>query len=85
RIGEALSLTHTDLDSRDRITVTGKGNKQRHVPLLPMVREALDKYLKVCPYPMGGKDPVFVGVRGEQLNPAIAQRHLRQLRRQLGL
>lgn len=85
RIGEALGLTHSDLSQRERIVVTGKGNKQRNVPLLPMVRESLDKYLKACPYPRDGKDPVFVGVRGEVLNPAIAQRHLRNLRRQLNL
>ena len=85
RIGEALALTHADLGHGDRLTVTGKGNKQRNVPMLPIVRAALDKYVKVCPYPMGDKDPVFIGVRGEKLNPAIAQRHLRQLRRQLNL
>jgi len=85
RISEALGLTHADLTGRDHITVTGKGNKQRAVPLLPVVREALDKYLKICPHPAGDKDPIFVGVRGEVLNPAIAQRHLRVLRRQLGL
>ena len=85
RIGEALGLTHADLAGGDRLIVTGKGNKQRAVPVLPIVREALEKYIKACPYPAGDKDPVFVGVRGEQLNPAIAQRHLRVLRRQLGL
>jgi integrase/recombinase XerC len=85
RISEALGLAHGDLAQPDRIAVTGKGDKQRSVPLLPVVREALEKYLKVCPYPAGAKDPVFVGARGERLNPGIAQRHLRLLRRQLNL
>lgn len=85
RIGEALSLTHGGMSQPDRVTVTGKGNKQRVVPILPIVREALKKYLAQCPYPTGAKDPVFVGVRGEKLNPGIAQRHLRLLRRQLNL
>jgi integrase/recombinase XerC len=85
RIGEALALNHADLSQTDRLTVTGKGNKQRNVPMLPIVREALQKYIKTCPYPTGSKDPVFVGARGERLNPAIAQRHLRMLRRQLNL
>lgn len=85
RIGEALALDHGDLSQGDRLTVTGKGNKQRNVPLLPMVRAMLDKYVTQCPCPTGANDPVFVGVRGERLNPAIAQRHLRQLRRQLNL
>lgn len=85
RIGEALSLTHADLAQKDRITVTGKGNKQRAVPLLPIVREALDRYLSICPYSAELKSSLFVGVRGEKLNPAVAQRHLRILRRQLNL
>jgi integrase/recombinase XerC len=85
RIGEALGLCHADLAQPDRITVTGKGNKQRNVPVLPIVRAALDKYLGVSPYPAEPNASVFVGVRGEVLNPAVAQRHLRQLRRQLNL
>jgi len=85
RIGEALGLTHDNLAQKDRITVTGKGNKQRSVPLLPVVRTALAKYLTVCPYPSKPETSLFVGVRGEKLNPAVAQRHLRALRRQLNL
>jgi len=85
RISEALNLTRADLAQGERITVTGKGNKQRNVPLLPVVREALEKYFAACPFAKDNEDVVFVGVRGEKLNPAVAQRHLRQLRRQLNL
>jgi integrase/recombinase XerC len=85
RIGEALALTRGDFTGADRLTVTGKGNKQRNVPLLPIVRAAVEKYLAVCPYALKPDMPVFVGVRGEKLNPAVAQRNLRALRRQLGL
>ncbi len=85
RISEALALTHADLAQKDRVTVTGKGNKQRNVPLLPIIREALDAYLESCPYAAKPKEPIFVGSRGEKLNPAVAQRNLRQLRRQLNL
>ena len=85
RIGEALALNHGDLHGADRVTVTGKGGKQRQVPVLPAVRAAIDKYVKTCPYPTGSNDAVFVGARGERLNPAVAQRHLRQLRHQLNL
>jgi integrase/recombinase XerC len=84
RISEALSLTRADI-AGDRITVTGKGNKQRNVPLLPIVRAAVEKYLAACPFAVEGEKPVFVGARGETLNPAVAQRNLRSLRRQLGL
>jgi integrase/recombinase XerC len=85
RISEALNLTAADLSQGDRLTVTGKGNKQRNTPLLPIVREVLEKYLAACPYALKAEDNLFVGERGEKLNPAVAQRHLRQLRRQLNL
>jgi integrase/recombinase XerC len=80
-----LNLTQSDLHQQDRITVTGKGNKQRNVPLLPIVREALEKYLTACPFALKATDPIFVGARGEKLNPAVAQRGMRLLRRQLNL
>ncbi|MDD3371320.1 MAG: tyrosine recombinase XerC [Alphaproteobacteria bacterium] len=84
RIGEALSLTGSDF-AQERITVTGKGNKQRTVPLLPVVRATVEKYLAACPYAATGDRPVFVGARGDRLNAAVAQRSLRSVRRQLGL
>lgn len=85
RISEALGLRIKDLAQQDRITVTGKGNKQRSVPVLPIVRETLDKYLQACPYLGKADEAIFVGVRGEALNPGVAQRQLRRLRRDLGL
>jgi integrase/recombinase XerC len=85
RIGEALNLTRDSIASADRLTVTGKGNKQRTVPLLPIVRAAIEKYLAACPYALKDAAPIFVGLRGETLNPAVAQRNLRALRRQLAL
>ena len=91
RIGEALALTLADLAQGDRLTVMGKGGKQRSVPLLPIVRESLARYRLSCPYvgTKGGENskraPVFVGARGEALNPAVAQRSLRRLRRSLNL
>ena len=85
RIGEALTLTRDAITSSGRLTVTGKGNKQRNVPLLPIVHATIEKYLASCPYALKSGQPLFVGARGEQLNPAVAQRNLRALRRQLGL
>lgn len=85
RISEALELRHCDLGHQDRLTVTGKGNKQRSVPLLPIIQEKLTQYLEACPYPARASDPVFVGARGDRLNPAIAQKQLRRLRKDLNL
>lgn len=85
RIGEALSLRGDDLAQGDIITVVGKGNKQRNVPLLPVVQESIAKYRAACPYPLEGSHFLFVGARGEALNPGVAQRDLRRLRRDLNL
>lgn len=85
RIGEALSLRQSDITTNDRLTVTGKGDKQRNVPLLPIVRETLNKYRKACPYALDKNAPLFVGARGELLNAGVAQRQMRRLRQTLGL
>ncbi len=85
RIAEALSLTVGDLPRDGAITVTGKGRKQRMVPVLPAVTEALGDYVAACPYPMQKEDPLFVGARGGRLNPGVADRQMRRLRQLLGL
>ena len=85
RISEALGLRYADLAQKDRLTVLGKGNKQRSLPLLPIVQETIEKYIKACPYPIAGKGFLFVGARGEVLNPGVAQRQMRRLRRDLNL
>ncbi len=88
RLGEALSLNHRDIAGRETITVSGKGQKQRIVPILPEVRRAVDGYLAACPWPTkddDGKRPLFLGARGGRLNPAVAERQMRKLRRGLGL
>jgi integrase/recombinase XerC len=84
RISEALALTYGEC-AGDAMTVLGKGSKQRRVPLLPFVKATLAKYAAACPYPTGAADPVFVGARGEVLNPGVAQRALRRVRQALGL
>ncbi len=85
RIGEALALRWVDLAGKERLVVTGKGNKQRVVPLLPVVRETMEKYRGAVPYASKKETFVFLGTRGEVLNPGVAQRSLRRLRRDLGL
>tara|TARA_R110002096_G_scaffold52547_6_gene137212 strand:- start:144 stop:1061 length:918 start_codon:yes stop_codon:yes gene_type:complete len=85
RIGEALGLDRSDYPFGDSIRVLGKGRKQRLVPVLPLVEQAVAAYLAACPYALAGKDPLFVGAKGKRLNPAIAQKRMRQLRPLLGL
>jgi len=90
RIGEALSLTCGALASLksaagDSLRVLGKGNKERIVPVLPVVREALVAYRAICPFAADADAPLFVGARGKALNPGVMQRQVRRVRALLGL
>ena len=85
RINEALSLNIGDLPAADdALRVTGKGNKQRIVPLLPVVREAIGDWLKLHLNP-GPAEPLFLGARGARLNAGVVQKTLRDFRRLNGL
>ncbi len=87
RISEALSLKRDEAPhERDgALRVIGKGGKERVVPVLPAVAEAIHVYLKLCPYRAGPEAPLFLGARGERLNPRIVQRAMAKLRGALGL
>jgi integrase/recombinase XerC len=85
RIGEALALARDDAPKGEAMVVTGKGRKQRVVPVLPAVRVALADYLALCPYPGKGVDPLFVGAQGRRLNAGVVQRLVRRLRAALDL
>jgi integrase/recombinase XerC len=85
RIGEALALNWSDRPLADTLLVSGKGDKQRIVPVLPAVRSAIDDYLSDCPFPLAPDGPLFVGVRGRRMGARAAQTVMAQLRLQLGL
>jgi integrase/recombinase XerC len=87
RISEALSLKRKDapVKGRDMLRVTGKGSKTRVVPVLPIAREAVELYLKLCPMRLGSDDPLFVGAHGKQLSPRIIQLKIAKARAVLGL
>jgi integrase/recombinase XerC len=85
RISEALALKRGDVPLREALMVTGKGNKQRVVPVLPVVAEAVAAYAAACPYRGEALSPLFVGARGKPLDPGVMQRQMRRLRAHLGL
>jgi integrase/recombinase XerC len=85
RISEALNLSARDLPMTDNLRITGKGGKERLVPVIPVARDAVDHYLRLCPYDIAGDNPVFVGVRGGRLSPRIVQKVVEKSRMQLGL
>ena len=85
RIAEALSLTGGALPLSDRIVVTGKGNKQRVVPLLPLVRQGVEDYLAKCPWPISRDTPLFRGAKGGPLSQGMVQKAMARARVVLGL
>jgi integrase/recombinase XerC len=87
RISEALALQVADAPlpgSDAMLRVTGKGRKQRTVPVLPIIREVIAVWLRYHPQPEPAS-PLFVGVRGGPLNPGVVQRRMRNYRREHGL
>jgi integrase/recombinase XerC len=86
RLAEALSLRRREAPlTAGTIRITGKGNKQRTVPILPVVAAAIADYLATCPHALGPDEPLFVGARGGPLNPRLVQGRMAQLRRALSL
>jgi len=87
RISEALSLTRKEapIKGRDMLRVLGKGDKTRVVPVLPVAREAVERYLALCPVKLGPDDPLFIGARGKQLSPRLIQLLIAKARGALGL
>jgi len=85
RISEALSLTGGDTPLPATLRITGKGNKTRIVPVIDAARQAVDRYLHLCPYDLPPESPLFRGVRGGALNPRAIQKVMEQTRLQLGL
>ena len=86
RISEALSLNVGDINADSEfLRIKGKGNKERIVPLLPIVWQNICAYLAKSPYNQKTGEPLFLGARGERLSPRIIQRQVQKLRGRLGL
>jgi integrase/recombinase XerC len=85
RVSEALSLKRGDVPLGESLTILGKGKKERVVPLLAAVREAVAAYAKVAPGGAGKSDPLFVSRRGRAMSPREAQLLMQTLRGRLGL
>ena len=88
RISEALGLKRKAFPARGRgdvITVTGKGNKTRMVPVLAQVADLIAEYAALCPYELPADGPLFVGAKGGPLSPRVIQLAMARLRGALGL
>ncbi len=85
RISEALALTGADVPLPPVLRITGKGGKERIVPVIDAARAAVQAYLQLCPHPMAPNAPLFRGIRGGALNPRVVQKVMEKSRLQLGL
>jgi len=85
RIAEALSLKGTDAPLEPTLNVTGKGGKERVVPVLPLTRDAVEDYTARCPWPLARDEPLFRGAKGGPLSPGVVQKAMANARRALGL
>jgi integrase/recombinase XerC len=74
-----------DIPKSATLRILGKGQKERIVPVLPIVHDAIEAYRKLCPFAPNKTAPLFVGKRGKALNPGVVQRQVRRLRAMLGL
>ena len=87
RIGEALALTPPAVEAIDKgaLRVIGKGGKERLVPVLPVVAQAIAQYRQLCPYDLSPEQPLFRGAKGGRLHRAIVEKNLSRMRGALGL
>ncbi|MBN9565652.1 MAG: tyrosine-type recombinase/integrase [Alphaproteobacteria bacterium] len=80
RISEALALFQNDF-GKDTLIIRGKGNKERLVPILPIIKQAIEDYLAAQPFLINPQSPLFLSQKGKRLNPGVFQRFIRSLRR----
>ena len=87
RLSEALGLrlSEAPLPGTEVLIITGKGGKQRMVPVLPVTQAAVARYLALCPYALDDDEPVFRGAKGGPLNPRLIQLAMERMRGALGL
>ncbi|MEO0503647.1 MAG: tyrosine recombinase XerC [Pseudomonadota bacterium] len=85
RISEALSLKAGDAPLPQVMRITGKGGKERIVPVIDAARDAVDAYVAVCPHALQADEPLFRAVRGGRLSPRAIQKAMASARMQLGL
>lgn len=87
RISEALGLKAGEAPTpeRDVLRITGKGGKERVVPVLPITISAIERYRQLCPYPLEADGPLFRGAKGGPLSPRIIQLAIARVRSALGL
>ena len=85
RVSEALSLKRGDVPLSETLTILGKGRKERVIPVLGVVRDAIDDYAGKIPFTGAPTAPLFLSRRGNAMSPREAQALMQKLRGRLGL
>lgn len=85
RISEALSISKQSLENAQMLIVTGKGKKQRAIPLLPVVRKKIADYLASCPFTLGFNQPIFIATKGRPYTRREFSGLILNIRKRLGL
>ncbi len=85
RISEALALTRKDVPFGASLSIIGKGKKERIVPVLSAVRDAVADYAGKIPFTGAPDSPLFLSRRGKPMSAREAQALMQNLRSRLGL
>ena len=86
RISEAFNLTRRQFfQNKDSITIIGKGNKMRNLPLLPIIINRVNIYIKDCPYTIMPDDYLFKSARGLKYSTTLFQKLIQNIRTMLDL
>ena len=87
RLAECVGLDQYSVDLRDGlVTVTGKGNKTRKVPVGKYALDAVRAWLQVRPQLAALEETaLFVSARGKRLSPRSIQQRLRHWAQKQGL
>ena len=85
RLSEALALTGGCVPLPDSLRIRGKGGKERVVPVLPLARNAVARYVELCPFAVDSKSPLFYSNRGKPLGQRAVRTIMEKARVNLGL
>lgn len=85
RISESLQISKSCLKNGQSLIIHGKGKKQRLVPLLPVVKENIEQYLKLCPFAIDDNAAIFLNTKGQVYNRRNFSLLIQNIRRNLNL
>lgn len=93
RISEALSLNRKDFHKNMHfLKVKGKGGKERVIPILSIVKEKIEEYIKISKIPLLQEYPLFITEKREvktgkpaRIAPREVQKMVQALRTKLSM